>query len=78
MNEKTGTEKKNYGGWAFIPLVVFLVIYLGGGMFFSARGVASPFNQLPRHAALLIGVIIAFAMNRKMKLDDKINIFTCS
>lgn len=76
MNEKTGTEKKNYGGWAFIPLVVFLVIYLGGGMFFSARGVASPFNQLPRHAALLIGVIIAFAMNRKMKLDDKINIFT--
>ncbi|MHD0319327.1 Na+/H+ antiporter NhaC family protein [Fusobacterium sp. THCT1E2] len=76
MNTKTEGEKKNYGGWAFIPLVVFLIIYLGGGMFFSARGVASPFNQLPRHAALLIGVIIAFAMNRKMKLDDKINIFT--
>lgn len=35
MNEKTGTEKKNYGGWAFIPLVVFLVIYLDGGMFFQ-------------------------------------------
>lgn len=76
MNKKTEGEKKNYGGWAFIPLVIFLIIYLGGGMFFSARGVASPFNQLPRHAALLIGVIIAFAMNRKMKLDDKINIFT--
>ena len=41
MNEKTGTEKKNYGGWAFIPLVVFLVIYLGGGMFFSASKTCS-------------------------------------
>ena len=67
---------KNYGGFAFIPLIIFLVIYLGGGMFFSALGVEKPFNQLPRHAALLIGVIVAFGMNRKMKLDDKINIFT--
>ncbi len=69
-------EKKNYGGFAFIPLILFLVIYLGGGMYFSLKGVANPFNQLPRHAALLIGVMVAFFMNRSMKLDDKINIFT--
>lgn len=75
MEEKKGIVK-NYGGWAFIPLIIFLIIYLGGGMLFSTLGVEKPFNQLPRHAALLIGVIVAFGMNRKMKLDDKIDIFT--
>lgn len=36
----------------------------------------SPFNQLPRHAVLIAGIIVAFAMNRKIKLDDKIDVFT--
>lgn len=69
-------ERKIFNGFAFVPLVVFLVIYLGSGMFFSFKGVESPFNQLPRHAALIAGIIVAFAMNRKIKLDDKIDVFT--
>lgn len=69
-------ERKIFNGFAFVPLVVFLVIYLGGGMFFSFKSVESPFNQLPRHAALIAGIIVAFAMNRKIKLDDKIDVFT--
>lgn len=76
MNNNNMNGRKNYGGAAFIPLLVFLLIYLGGGMIFTFMGVEKPFNQLPRHSALLIGVIIAFAMNRGMKLDDKIDVFT--
>lgn len=78
MSEKIESVKKNYGGLAFIPLIIFLIIYLGGGMYFSSKGVKSPFNQLPRHAALFVGIIVAFIMNRKMKFGDKINIFTTS
>lgn len=30
--------KKNYGGLAFIPMLAFLVPYLGCGLFFYFRG----------------------------------------
>lgn len=76
--EKNNEKKINYGGLAFVPLIVFLILYLGGGIFFTIKGIEKPFNQIPRHAALLIGIIFAFGMNKKMNLDKKINIFTKS
>ena len=43
--------KKNYGGLAFIPMLAFLVPYLGCGLFFYFRGESSPFSFVPREAA---------------------------
>ena len=31
-------SKKNYGIKAFFPLIVFLIIYLGSGIFFTLMG----------------------------------------
>ena len=39
-------------------------------------GVDAPFSQIPRHGALLIGVIIAPLMDRSRKFDDKLEIFS--
>lgn len=76
-NSNNNLQKKNYGGWAFIPLLVFLAIYLGGGLYYTVvGGVEKPFNQLPRHAALLTGMVVAFIMNRGVKFSKKIEIFT--
>lgn len=68
--------RNDYGFLSFIPLIVFLALYLGGGIIFTILGVESPFAQVPRHGALLIGVIIALFMDRSRKFDDKLEIFS--
>ena len=54
--------KKNYGGLAFIPMLAFLVPYLGCGLFFYFRGESSPFSFVPREAALMFGIAAALLM----------------
>ena len=75
-NDSTNT-KKQYGFWAFTPLLVFLVLFLGSGIFFTVQGtVEKPFGQVPVLAALLVGVVTAFLMNPRVNLDRKIEAFT--
>lgn len=69
-------NEKRYGLLAFLPLFVFLILYIGSGMFFTYLGVDGAFKKFPRHVALLAGIIVAFLMNNKMKLDKKIQIFS--
>ncbi|WP_297407552.1 Na+/H+ antiporter NhaC family protein [uncultured Cetobacterium sp.] len=61
---------------AFLPLFVFLALYIGSGLIFTFLGAEGAFNKFPRHVALLIGIVVAMIMNRGMKLDKKIDIFT--
>lgn len=68
-------SKKNYGIKAFFPLIVFLIIYLGSGIFFTLMGIEKPFNQVPREAALLGGLVAAIIMG-KDKVDFKIDIIS--
>ena len=63
MEKQQVQERKNYGGMAFLPLITFLLIYLGVGIFFTVIGVEMPFNQLPRHSALLVGVVVGLFMD---------------
>ncbi|MCC8127934.1 MAG: Na+/H+ antiporter NhaC family protein [Clostridiales bacterium] len=72
-----GTEntKGKLGGFAFLPLLVFLFIYIGCGVYFSLTGTPEPFNQFPRHVALLAGVAVALAMQPSMKLQKKMDVF---
>lgn len=72
----TTENKKGLGGISFLPLFIFLGLYIGSGVFFSIKGAASPFNQFPRHVALFIAIGVAVLMNKNKKIDDKIEIFS--
>ena len=41
-------QKKNMGAVAFLPLIVFLVCYVGCGITFTLLGVDEPFGKFPR------------------------------
>lgn len=69
-------EAKKYGFAAFIPMFVFLGLYLGCGIFYTVTGtVEQPWNQFPRHAAILVGIVAAFLMNRYILCRKRSNIF---
>lgn len=63
------------GAKAFIPLLTFLGIYLGAGLFYSITGHESPFRQIPRETAILVGITVALFIG-KDSWDDKIDIFS--
>lgn len=72
MNEN---EIKKYGFSAFLPLLVFLGLYVGCGLVFTSMGVDSPFKQFPRHVALIVGVGVALLYNRKVPMAHKVDLF---
>lgn len=76
MAEKNSGSKKQYGFLAFLPLIVFLVIFLGSGIFFSVRGAERPFGQIPILSAILVGIVVALAMNPKVSFDEKLDAFS--
>lgn len=69
-------KKSNLGFLAFLPLIVFLAIYIGSGIYFSNIKADDPFKQVPRHVALLIGALVAFLMQRKIPISKKLDVFT--
>lgn len=60
-NEITG-KSPSYGALAFTPLIVFVALYLGFGLFFYFRGEKGPFNFVPREAALMFAIACALMM----------------
>ena len=68
-------EERKYGAISFLPLIIFLALYIGSGLYFTFMGAESAFSKFSRHVALLIGIVIALLMNKTMKLDKKIDIF---
>ena len=62
-------QKKNLGSVAFLPLIVFLVCYVGCGITFTLMGADDPFGKFPRHVALLAGCAVALLINRS--IDEK-------
>lgn len=71
-------QKKNMGAVAFLPLIVFLVCYVGCGITFTLLGADEPFGKFPRHVALLAGCAAALLLNRGIGVQDKLNIMTTS
>lgn len=59
---------------ALIPFLLFIVIYLGAGIYLNAQGVEMAFYQFPAPTAVLIGVIAAFIM-LKGSVEEKFNTF---
>lgn len=65
---------KYLGPIAFVPLLVFLALYLGAGLIFTALGVEEPFKKIPRETALLVAIMVSVFIG-KDKLDTKFDLF---
>lgn len=68
-------NSRNLGGVAFLPLIVFLALYIGCGLAFTLLGIPKPFSFLPRHVALLAGTLVAFMLWKKGPIDEKLKVF---
>ena len=56
------SNQKKGNGFALIPLLIFIVIYLGAGIILQAQGVDMAFYQFPSPVALVIALLVAFVM----------------
>ncbi|SJZ76223.1 Na+/H+ antiporter NhaC family protein [Garciella nitratireducens] len=65
-------QKKN--PLALLPLIVFLVLFLGVGIYYNVKGVEMAFYQLPAPIAAIAGIIIAFIIG-KGSFNDKMSTF---
>lgn len=61
IGEKISREGRSFcSGKALIPFAVFIVLYLGSGIFLQLQGVPSAFYQFPAPLAAVPGIIAAF------------------
>lgn len=67
-------EKVEPRGYALIPFIVFILVYLMSGLILQYQGVEMAFYQMPAPVASFIGIIVAFVMF-KGSIDEKFNTF---
>lgn len=66
-------KKKN--GWALIPALVFLVLYLGLGILFEyVLKIEMGFYSIPIVVIFMIAILVAFMQNKSVSFDDKLGI----
>lgn len=70
-------SKYNYGILAFVPLAVFLIIYLGTGICLNLMNKEKPFSQISQEPVLLLAFAVSILM-AKGKIDKKIEVFARS
>lgn len=76
MNMMDARSEKNYGFKALIPLLVFLVLFVGCGAYFSIKGVEEPFEQMSRYVAVLIGIVVALlCFDTHKPVGEKIKVY---
>ena len=63
-------EMKNGNAWALIPLLLFVLRFLGVGI------ISGDFTTMPLNVAITITVIVALLMNRKETFAKKVEVFT--
>lgn len=64
--------KPNFKG--LVPFIVFILVYLGAGIFFEMKGVEMAFYQLPSPVAIMCGVVTAFVLF-KGTINEKFETF---
>ena len=55
-------KQRDKVGLALLPFIIFIVIYLGAGIYFQHLGVKMAFYQFPSVTAMFLAVIAAFCM----------------
>ena len=68
-------QEREASGLALIPLLFFIVIYLGVGIVLHAKGAEMAFYQFPSVVAMTIAVILAFLMYHKTGIDNNFKLF---
>ena len=48
----------------FIPILLFVLIFFGSGVYYSIQGIENAFYQVPTTSAILPSIIIAWLMNK--------------
>lgn len=74
--EKT-MKQKEPNGWALLPILVFLVLYLGNGIYFEYIHPVDGqmgFYVMSVVVAFLIALCVAFIQNRSLSFDQKIHV----
>lgn len=66
------SEKRLSNGWALLPFIVFIIVFLGSGVILSIQGVFKPFSQFPPLVAAYVAIITAFALHPG-KVSEKLN-----
>ena len=66
-------EKRN--GKALLPIVVFVVLYLGLGILFEyGLDIEMGFYKIPVVVIFLVALLVACIQNRELKLNDKLEV----
>lgn len=65
-------EMKKGSLFAFLPLVVFVFLFIGSGI------LTKDFSNMPLNVAILIASAVALIMNRKETFSKKVDVFTKS
>lgn len=68
-------QEREASALALIPLLFFIVIYLGVGIVLHSKGVEMAFYQFPSVVAMTIAVILAFLMYHKTGIDNNFKLF---
>ena len=56
--------------WALLPIIVFLIIFLGGGI------IAKDMYAIPTLLCFLLALVVAMFQNKKLKMSEKLKIFS--
>lgn len=59
---------------SLLPLLTFVGLFLGAGLYLQSQGVEYAFYQLPAPVAILPAILIAFIVNRKT-INESVNTF---
>jgi Na+/H+ antiporter NhaC len=59
----------------FFPVLLFVALYIGGGLYNSFNGVPNPFYQLPAVVMIIPAIIAGYFLNKKPSSEEKIKDF---
>ncbi len=75
--EDNSPKEKKANGWALLPILVFLLLYLGNGLYFEyfrpLEGQMG-FYIISVVVAFSVALLVAFLQNRSLSFDEKIHI----
>lgn len=70
------TSTKNYGAKALFPIIIFLILYVGCGVVFTALGYDKPFWMMPRYVSILIAILAALVLlDPKRPVAEKMDLW---
>ena len=71
--ERVFMEKKKANGFALIPIIVFLLLYVGSGIYFQyVKGQDQGFYVMSVVVAFTIAIIVALVQNRETDCNAKL------